>query len=173
MQVVISIKQGKISSSALLKKFGSYSKQNRLYLAIRELGNVIRRFFLLEYISDIDVREEITAQTNKVESYNEFSGWISFGSRHAIVASNDPEEHEKAVKYNDIIANAVMLQNVIDMSMIVKDLAAKGYPVKRSALRQMSPYLTDHINRSGEYVVDLNIATEDIESAMDLPALAG
>lgn len=171
MQVVISIRQGKISSSALLKKFGSYSKQNRLCLAMRELGNVIRTIFLLEYIGDADVREEITAQTNKVESYNEFSGWISFGNRHAIVASNDPEEHEKAVKYNDIIANAVMLQNAIDMSVVVKGLVAEGYPVKRTAMRLTSPYLTDHLNRFGEFVVDMGIVTEDIQSVIDLPEL--
>ncbi|HLB42450.1 MAG TPA: transposase [Gammaproteobacteria bacterium] len=171
MQVVISIRQGKISSSALLKKFGSYSRQNRLCVAMRELGNVIRTIFLLEYISDADVREEITAQTNKVESYNEFSGWISFGNWHAIVASNDPEEHEKAVKYNDIIANAIMLQNAIDMSVVVKELVAEGYPVKRTAMRLTSPYLTDHLNRFGEFVVDMGIATEDIQSVMDLPEL--
>ncbi|MBP9777748.1 MAG: Tn3 family transposase [Rickettsiaceae bacterium] len=36
--------------------------------------------------------------------------------------SNDPDEHEKAVKYNDIIANAVMFHNVLDMSNVLLQL---------------------------------------------------
>jgi len=57
MQVVLSIHQGKMSSSVLLKKLGNYSRQNRLYQAFQELGRVIRTLFLLDYISDIDLRE--------------------------------------------------------------------------------------------------------------------
>ena len=33
-----------------------------------------------------------------------------------LVASNDEEEMEKAIKYNDILTNSVILQNIIDMS---------------------------------------------------------
>lgn len=41
---------------------------------------------------------------------------LSFGNPYTLVASNDPEEQEKAVKYADILANSVMLQNTIDIS---------------------------------------------------------
>ena len=90
-----------MSSSKLLRKLSNYSKKNRLYQAFQELGYVIRTIFLLEYISDIELRETITAQTNKVEAYNGLSDWCAFGS-DILVASNDEIEMEKAVKYNDI-----------------------------------------------------------------------
>ena len=48
LQVVLSIRQGKISSSFLLKKLTNYSRKNRLYHAFQELGRVIRTQFLLE-----------------------------------------------------------------------------------------------------------------------------
>lgn len=50
MQVVLSIKAGKLSSSLLLRKLSNYSRKNRLYRALQELGYVIRTKFLLEYI---------------------------------------------------------------------------------------------------------------------------
>lgn len=53
--------------------------------------------------------------------------------------SNDPDEHEKAIKYTDIIANSVMLQNVVDMSDIILQLIAEGYPVTRNELKCTSP----------------------------------
>lgn len=81
LQVILSIKQGKISSSFLLRKLTTYSRKNRLYHALQELGRVIRTQFLLEYISNSKLREIITATTNKVEAFNAFSDWIRFGSR--------------------------------------------------------------------------------------------
>jgi len=75
MQVVISIQKGKISTSVLLRKLTSYSTKNRLYLAFQELGRVIRTLFLLEYISNVELREKITDTTNKTENYNQLTAW--------------------------------------------------------------------------------------------------
>jgi TnpA family transposase len=68
--------------------------------------------FLLQYLSDPGLRKQITEMTNKVESYNGFSQWIFFGGE-GIIAENDPEEQEKIIKYNDLVANAVIFQNVV------------------------------------------------------------
>ena len=38
LQVALSIQAGKISSATLLRKLGTYSRKNRLYLAAREVG---------------------------------------------------------------------------------------------------------------------------------------
>lgn len=67
----------------------------RLYQAFRELGRTV---FLLQYISDIQLREQITANTNKVGAYNGFSKWVFFGGE-GILAVNDPEEQEKRIQY--------------------------------------------------------------------------
>lgn len=85
LQVILSIRQGKISSSFLLKKLTTYSRKNRLYHAFQELGRVIRTQFLLEYISNTKLREIITATTNKVEAFNAFSDWIRFGSKRQLL----------------------------------------------------------------------------------------
>jgi DNA-binding CsgD family transcriptional regulator len=73
LRVVLSIKAGKVSSAVLLRKLGNYSRKNRLYQAFRELGCVVRTVFLLQYISDPELREGITAVQNKVEAYNGFA----------------------------------------------------------------------------------------------------
>jgi TnpA family transposase len=154
MQVVLSIKAGKILPSTLLRKLGNYSRKNRLYLAYRELGRVTRTIFLLKYISDKELREEIHANTNKVESFNGFAKWINFGGE--ILQENDPEEQEKLIKYNNLVANALIFQNVIDQTRIIKRLIDEGFRVKADDLKTLSPYLTAHIKRFGDYVVDLS-----------------
>jgi len=154
MQVVLSIKAGKILPSTLLRKLNNYSRKNRLYLAYRELGRVVRTKFLLKYISDKKFREEINAHTNKVESFHNFAKWINFGGE--VIQENDPEEQEKLIKYNNLIANSLIFQNVIDQTRIIKNLMLDGIEVIAEDLKILSPYLTAHIKRFGDYVVDLS-----------------
>ena len=66
LQVVLSIKAGTVSSALLLRRLGTHSRRNRLYQAFRELGRVVRTVFLLRYLSDASLREQITASTNPV-----------------------------------------------------------------------------------------------------------
>lgn len=155
MQVIISIKMGRVSSAFILSKLNSYNNQNKLYKVFQELGKVIRTLFLLDYVSDKNLRQTITATTNKVESYHALEDWIRFGSKH-LVASNDPDEMEKAIKHTDLIANCVMLQNVIDITDVCHELAQEGHKITLEDLSHMSPYITEQIKRFGEYIVDLS-----------------
>lgn len=154
MQVVLSIKAGKILPSTLLRKLGNYSRKNRLYLAYRELGRVVRTIFLLKYISDKEFREEIHANTNKVESFHNFAKWLNFGGD--VLQENDPEEQEKLIKYNNLVANALIFQNVCDQTRIIRNLMNEGFTVSPEDLKRLSPYQTAHVKRFGDYVIDLS-----------------
>ena len=162
MQVVLSIREGKMSSSKLLKKLSTYSKKNRLYQAFQELGYVIRTLFLLDYIADVELRETITAQTNKVEAYNGLSDWCAFGS-DILVASNDDVEMEKAVKYNDILTNSVMIQNVSDMTEIIAELLDEGHTISKEDMSYLCPYWTEHLKRFGDIVMDFSCVPKSVE----------
>ena len=162
LQVVLSIQTGKISSALLLRKLGNYSRKNRLYQAFQELGRVVRTVFLLLYISDIQMRSLITAATNKVESYHGFSKWFGFGG-FGIIAHNDPIEQEKMIKYNDLIANAVIFHNVVDLTEILRDLKRDGYLIAREDVAALSPYMTSHIKRFGDYLIDLDTVPQTLD----------
>ena len=70
----------------------------------------------------------MTANTNKIESYNGFAKWLSFGGD--VIAENDPEEQQKRLRYNDLIASAVILQNTVDMMRALRDMVAEGEKVR-------------------------------------------
>ena len=154
LQVVLSIQTGKVSSAVLLRKLGNYSRKNRLYQAFQELGRVIRTVFLLQYISDMKLRQQITAATNIVEAYNGFSKWFFFGG-FGVIANNDPVEQEKIIKYNDLVANAVIFQNVVDLTDVLRDLLKAGHLINREDVAALSPYMTSHIRRFGDYLIDM------------------
>lgn len=128
---------------------------------------MVRTGFLLEYIWDPQLRAGITVSTNKVESYHSFTDWITFGGE-ALVSVFDSEEQEKWIKYTDLIANAIMLQNAVDITLILKELRAEGFDFGRKEVARLSPYLRKHLRRFGDYVLSLEEVpvslTEDLLS---------
>lgn len=154
MQVALSIQAGTISSPLLLRRLGSESRKNRLYLAARELGNVVRTVYLLEWIGSRELRQDVTANTNKIESYNGFAKWFSFGGD--VIPVNDPEEQQKRLRYNDLVASAVILQNTVDMMRALRDMAAEGEKVQLEDIEFLSPYPTHNVRRFGRYKLHLH-----------------
>jgi TnpA family transposase len=81
IQVALSIQAGVVMPSMLLRKLGTYNRRSRLYRVFRELGRVERTLFLLRFISSVEIRHTIRAETTKIEAYNDFLDWISFGAQ--------------------------------------------------------------------------------------------
>jgi TnpA family transposase len=161
MQVVLSIQAGKVLPSMLLRKLNSNNRKNKPYRAFRELGRAMRTLFLLRYISEADLRQTVRAETTKIESYNDFLDWITFGGQ--VIKSGDPIEQTKQVKNTDPIANAIMLHNVSDLTNILDQLASEGCTITKELVAALSPYIRDHIRRFGRYDVDMNERPPDLE----------
>ena len=64
---------------------------------------------------------------------------------------------EKSLLYTSIIGNALVLQNVVDLTAICQELKDEGVAeaVLKQSIARMSPYLTSNYKRFGEYIVDL------------------
>ncbi len=54
------------------------------------------------------------------------------------------------------------IHNVIDISNVLKKIVADGVLVTKDDIQSLSPYMTSHIKRFGEYVIDLNKVPGDI-----------
>jgi TnpA family transposase len=176
LRVVISIQEGKVLPSMLLRKLTTYSHKNRLYQAFHALGSVERTIFLLTFISDVKLREVIHRSTNKVEEYHNFEDWITFALR-GVIADNVYEEQEKQIKYTGVIANCLMLDNTIEISAALNTLAKEGCIPTIDELAALSPYLTRHIKRFGNYELDLSAiaapVTDDLTFEIEPPQEAG
>jgi TnpA family transposase len=153
MQVILSIAAGKVSSAMLLRKLGNASEKNKLFLVAQEVGRVIRTAYLLEWINNSQLRREVTATTNIIESYNAFAKWLCFGGE-GVMAENDPDEQQKRLRYNDLVASAVILHNVVDKTRILNNLKTEGVEISPEDRNFLSPHLTSCLKRFGDYAVD-------------------
>ena len=161
MQVVLSIQAGLVLPSMLLRKLGTHNRKSKLYRAFRELGRVERTLFLLYYISKADIRQSIQAETTKIESYHAFLDWITFGG--PVLKSGDPVEQAKQIKYMNLVANAVMLHNVVDLTDVLHQMAHEGYPITPERVQRLSPYVRQHIRRFGQYVLDMEDPSDPLQ----------
>jgi TnpA family transposase len=172
LRVAISISQGKVRSSTILRKLGTESRKNKLYVAFRELGRVVRTMFLRRFMNDDELRRTIHAATNIAEAWNGLIQWVAFGGE-GVVRQNNREEQRKIIRYNHLVANLVVFHNVVSMTRVLQDLVDEGYLVTPEIIARLSPYKTEHINRFGHYELRFDHVPPPVTEELRLsPALS-
>ena len=68
LRLATSIKQGTVTASLMLRKLGSYPRQNGLAVALRELGRVERTLFILDWLQSVELRRRVHSGLNKGEA---------------------------------------------------------------------------------------------------------
>jgi Tn3 transposase DDE domain len=81
--------------------------------------------------------------------------------------SNNPADQEKAIVYNELVTNAVALQNVVDQTQALHALKSQGIDVRAADLAFLSPYATSKLKRFGDYPTDLK--PESMPTCTTLP----
>lgn len=168
----LSISQGKIRSSTILRKLGTESRKNRLYLAFRALGRVVRTIFLLRFMNEEELRRTISAATNIAEAWNGFVQWVAFGGE-GVIRQNNREEQRQIIRYNYLVAHLVVFHHVVSMTQVLQDLIDAGYPVTPEIIARLSPYKTEHINRFGHYELRFDRVPPPITEALRLSPAPG
>jgi Tn3 transposase DDE domain len=104
--------------------------------------------FLLNFVSDPELRRTITAATNTSEAWNAFIQWVAFGG-DGIIRENSRDEQRKIIRYNHLVANLLVFHNAVSMMRALQELIDEGHPVTEEIIARLAPYRTDHINRFG------------------------
>lgn len=167
MQLALAIQGGALAPSAVLARINSYSTRNRFALALQELGKAVRTTYLLEWIMSDSLRRTVHKGTTKIERHHKFAKHLAFGG-DGLFRTNDPADQEKAIVYNELVANAVALQTVVDQTQALHALKSNGVPIDIADLAFLSPYPTSKLKRFGDYPTTL--IPEALPTTMALPA---
>ncbi|MDA7742375.1 Tn3 family transposase [Francisellaceae bacterium] len=168
LRVVMSIQDGKIKASTILKKMCSKSRKNKLHQAFRELGRVVRTTFLLNYIADIDLRKTIQSATCKSEEFNDYIDWVAFGKDNSI-HDNNSKSQQKIIAFGNMVANAIMFHTVANQTNAINELALEGVEYTNDDLGILSAYFRENINRYG--IFDLTRQRMSHELEFDLKSV--
>lgn len=162
LRLMVTIKLKETTMSQILKRLSSYSKQHPLYCAIKEYGRILKSLFILKYINDVELRQDIERQLNRIELSNKFQKAIMFGNNQEIQYSGK-EEQEIVVGCQRLIQNSIVLWNELFLSQKLTN--AKTEEEKKSLLsiiRNGTSMIWQHVNMHGEYDFTFDVDQEAI-----------
>jgi TnpA family transposase len=167
VRLVLTIKERRVSASQLLKRLTSYSRKHKLYQALREFGRIIKSRFLLTYIDDVSLRQQIEKQLNKVENANKFSRAVFFGNSGEYFYATK-EEQDIASNALRLIQNSIICWNYLYFSnLLAKEIDPEQQSKIVNALKNGSIVHWQHINFYGEY----DFTEKPIEDEFDMEAI--
>lgn len=112
LRLVATIKLKDNTASDIFRRLNSYSRQHALYQTLKAFGQMIKSLFILRYIDDVELREAIEKQLNKVELANKFSRAVAVGNPREFTQA-EKEEQEIAESYNRLIKNSIICWNYL------------------------------------------------------------
>ena len=164
LRLATSIKLGICSGSQILKRLNSYSRKNRLYLALRELGRLVKSITILTFIGDKKLRQMVEKQLNLIENSNKFSKVMRFGNGGEI-KQKDKEDQDIAESCERLQVNSIILHNYMYLTDKVQKESNENKRLEMlKIIRNGSAISWSHINFFGEY----NFNEEDNQDSFDL-----
>ena len=151
LRLAASIKQGTVTASLMLRKLGSYPRQNGLAVALRELGKIERTLFMLNWIQDVELRRRVNAGLNKGEARNALARAIFFNRLGEMRDRSFENQRYRASGLN-LVTAAIILWNTVYLERAINALKAKDHNFDSSLIQHLSPLGWEHINLTGDYV---------------------
>lgn len=151
LRLAASIKQGTVTASLMLRKLGSYPRQNGLAIALRELGRIERTLFILDWLQNVDLRRRVHAGLNKGEARNALARAV-FTHRLGEIRDRSFEQQRYRASGLNLVTAAIVLWNTVYLERATQSLREAGRLPDDDLLKYLSPLGWEHINLTGDYV---------------------
>ncbi len=151
LRMATSIKQGTATASLMLRKLGSYPRQNGLAVALRELGRIERTLFILDWLQSVELRRRVHAGLNKGEARNALARAVFFNRLGEIRDRSFEQQRYRASGLN-LVTAAIVLWNTVYLERAANALRGHGQAVDDGLLQYLSPLGWEHINLTGDYL---------------------
>src|ERR1700731_3658888 len=135
----------------MLRKLGSYPRQNGLAVALRELGRIERTLFILDWLQSVELRRRTNAGLNKGEARNALARAVFFYRLGEIRDRAFENQRYRASGLNLALA-AIVLWNTVYLGRAVAELRAQGEVISDLLLSHIAPLGWEHITFNGDYV---------------------
>ncbi len=150
LRLATSIKQGTVTASLMLRKLGSYPRQNGLAVALRELGRIERTLFILDWLQSVELRRRVHTGLNKGEARNALARAVFF-YRLGEIRDRSFEQQQYRASGLTLATAAIALWNTVYLERATNALRENGHPVEPALRKHLSPLGWEHINLTGDY----------------------
>ena len=151
LRLAASIKQGTVTASLMLRKLGSYPRQNGLAVALREFGRIERTLFALNWMQNIELRRRVQIGLNKGEAKNALARAV-FMNRLGEIRDRSFQNQRYRASGLNLVVTAIILWNTVYLERAIQSLRDTWQDIDEKLLPHLSPLGWEHINLTGDYI---------------------
>ena len=120
-------------------------------LALREVGQIERTLFMLEWMQDPELRRRVQIGLNKGEARNALARAVFFNRLGEMRDRSFENQNYRAGGLNLVVA-AIILWNTVYLERAIAALKKQGNPIREDLILHISPLAWEHINLTEDYV---------------------
>ncbi len=154
LRLMATIKSGKQSASLIFRRLSASKKASDLYKAIKELGQLLRSHYIVNYLKNEELRRSVQKQLNRVELGQRFSSALFF-ARKGELRVGGQTDIERVMLCKTLLKNVVILWNYLYLSDYIISLDS-GNEIENvlESISSGSVISWRHVNMHGVYDFD-------------------
>ena len=142
---------GKVPPSQMLKQLSARPRKHDLASAMREIGQVERTLFMIEWALDIDMQRRANVGLNKGEAHHALKNALRIGRQGEIRDRTTESQHFRLAGLN-LLTAIIIFWNTKQLGMAVAQRKKVGLETPEYLLRHVSPLGWEHILLIGQYI---------------------
>ena len=151
--------------SIIMKKLSSYTRKSKTKDALWEYNNIFLSIYLLKYISDFKMRQDVRGALNRNEAYNQLRATIEStgSSRSRGLLDSRLEIWNECTR---LLSNIIIFYNTYILSKFMVKKEGQGKIKAAKFIRKMSTIASQHINLGGRHEFKVAHEAINIEQLM-------
>ena len=149
-RILVSLGLKSTTQSVIVGKLSSYTRKNRTKRAMWELDGIYRSIYLLKYIDNVVLRQNVQRALNRGEAYHQLRRAIAhehFGKFRVETESEQNLWNECA----RLVANAIIFYNAYLLNRLIDQMAGEKKFDLVELIKKVSPIAWRHVNLGGRF----------------------
>ena len=150
VRVAASLKNRVVSANVIARRLASSASSNRLAKALLHLGQLVRTIYLLRYMSNSPIRQQVRTQLNRGEARQDLAQRLFFADQ-GMFRSGDYYQMMNRASCLSLLSNAVLVYNTVRIGRVLERAKAQGQEFSPEAIAHVSPLARRHVIVNGTY----------------------
>jgi TnpA family transposase len=150
VRVAASLKHRIVRAHVVAQRLVNGAASNRLALALTHLGRLVKTIYLLRYLDDPLLRQQVRTQLSRGEARHDLARSLFFADQ-GLFRSGDYYQMMNRASCLSLLSNAVLVYNTLRIARMLEQAHAQGQTFTPEALAHISPLMYRHVIVNGTY----------------------
>ena len=150
VRVAASLKNRIVHAHVVAQRLVSSAASNRLAMALTHLGRLVKTIYLLRYVADPVLRQQVRTHLSRGEARHDLARSLFFADQ-GMFRSGDYYQIMNRASCLSLLSNAVLVYNTLRIARVLEQAQAQGQTFAPEALAHVSPLMYRHVIVNGTY----------------------